>query len=49
MDNFIIEEISKELDISIKRIETVLNLLEEGNTIPFIGISHVLFIAYYFI
>ena len=37
MNNFIIEEISKELDISVKRIETVLNLLEEGNTIPFIA------------
>ena len=37
MNNFIIEEISKELDISVKRIETVLSLLEEGNTIPFIA------------
>ena len=37
MNNFIIEEISKELDINVKRIETVLSLLEEGNTIPFIA------------
>lgn len=33
----IIEEISKDLNISVKRIETVLKLLEEGNTIPFIA------------
>ena len=37
MNNFIIEEISRELDINIKYIETVLKLLEEGNTIPFIA------------
>jgi len=37
MNNFIIEEISKELDVSAKYVETVLKLLEEGNTIPFIA------------
>ncbi|MBQ2872893.1 MAG: RNA-binding transcriptional accessory protein [Bacilli bacterium] len=37
MNNFIIEEIAKELDIKVKQVETVLNLLEEGNTIPFIA------------
>ena len=37
MNEFIIEEISKELDVKIKQVETVLKLLEEGNTIPFIA------------
>ena len=37
MNNFIIEEIAKELDIKVKQVETVLKLLEEGNTIPFIA------------
>ena len=37
MNNFIIEEISKELDIKVSYVETVLNLLAEGNTIPFIA------------
>ena len=37
MNNFIIEEIAKELNIKVKQVETVLNLLEEGNTIPFIA------------
>jgi len=37
MNNFIIEEISKELDIKVSYVETVLKLLEEGNTIPFIA------------
>ena len=37
MNSFIIEEISKELDIKVKQVETVLKLLEEGNTIPFIA------------
>ena len=37
MNNFIIEEIAKELNINIKQVETVLKLLEEGNTIPFIA------------
>ena len=36
MNNFIIEEIARELDIKVKQVETVLKLLEEGNTIPFI-------------
>ena len=37
MNNFIINEIAKELDIKVKQVETVLKLLEEGNTIPFIA------------
>ena len=37
MNNFIIEEIAKELDIKVSQVETVLKLLEEGNTIPFIA------------
>ena len=37
MNNFIIEEIAKELDIKVSQAETVLKLLEEGNTIPFIA------------
>lgn len=37
MNSMIIEEISKNLNISIKQVETVLKLLEEGNTIPFIA------------
>ena len=37
MNNKIIEEISKELLISIKQVEATLKLLEEGNTIPFIA------------
>ena len=37
MNNFIIEEIAKELGIKVKQVETVLKLLEEGNTIPFIA------------
>ena len=37
MNNKIIEEISKELNISIKQVEATLKLLEEGNTIPFIA------------
>lgn len=37
MNNFIIEEIARELDIKVKQVETVLKLLEEGNTIPFIA------------
>ena len=37
MNNFIIEQISKELDIKVSYVETVLNLLAEGNTIPFIA------------
>ena len=37
MNNFIIEEISKELDIKVSYVETVLNLLAEGNSIPFIA------------
>ena len=37
MNNKIIEEISKELVISIKQVEATLRLLEEGNTIPFIA------------
>ena len=37
MNEVIIEEISKDLDISKKQVITVLKLLEEGNTIPFIA------------
>ncbi len=37
MNDVIIEEISKDLDISKKQVTTVLKLLEEGNTIPFIA------------
>ena len=37
MNEFIIEEIAKELGVAIKQVETVLKLLEEGNTIPFIA------------
>ena len=37
MNNFIIEEISRELNVSVKQVETVLKMLEEGNTIPFIA------------
>ena len=37
MNSKIIEEISKELNISIKQVEVTLKLLEEGNTIPFIA------------
>ena len=37
MNSRIIEEISKELNISIKQVEATLKLLEEGNTIPFIA------------
>ncbi len=37
MNNEIIEEISKNLGIRVKQVETVLKLLEDGNTIPFIA------------
>lgn len=37
MNEEIIKEISKELDISTKQVEVTLKLLEEGNTIPFIA------------
>ena len=37
MNSKIIEEISKELNISIHQVEVTLKLLEEGNTIPFIA------------
>ena len=37
MNEKIIEEISKELQITIKQVEVTLKLLEEGNTIPFIA------------
>ena len=37
MNNKIIEDISKELNIRIKQVEVTLKLLEEGNTIPFIA------------
>ena len=37
MNEFIINEIANEKNISVKQVETVLKLLEEGNTIPFIA------------
>ncbi len=37
MNEKIINEISNDLNIKYKQVETVLNLLEEGNTIPFIA------------
>ena len=37
MNEIIINEIALELNVKIKQVETVLKLLEEGNTIPFIA------------
>lgn len=37
MNDTIIQEISKDLNITEKQVKTVLNLLSEGNTIPFIA------------
>ncbi len=37
MNNIIIEEIAKNLNLKVKQVEVVLNLLSEGNTIPFIA------------
>ena len=37
MNEFIINEIAKELNVNVRQVETVLKLLEEGNTIPFIA------------
>ena len=37
MNKDIINEIAKELNIKIIQVESVLNLLEDGNTIPFIA------------
>ncbi len=37
MNDIIIEQIAKDLIVSKKQIETVLNLLKDGNTIPFIA------------
>ena len=37
MNEIIISEIASELNIKINQVETVLKLLEEGNTIPFIA------------
>ena len=37
MNETIIEEIAKEKNIKNSQVETVLKLLEEGNTIPFIA------------
>lgn len=37
MNNIIIEEIAQNLGISIKQVEAVLEMLSEGNTIPFIA------------
>ena len=37
MNTDIINNISKDLNISIKQVNSVLDLLGEGNTIPFIA------------
>ncbi len=37
MNNDIIKQISSDLNITIKQVESVLKLLEDGNTIPFIA------------
>ena len=37
MNEIIINEIANELNVKINQVETVLKLLEEGNTIPFIA------------
>jgi len=37
MNKIIISQITKELKISEKQVISVLNLLEEGNTVPFIA------------
>ena len=37
MNELIIEQISKDLNIKTKQVESVLKLLQEGNTIPFIA------------
>ena len=37
MNEIIINEISKDLNIKTKQVEVVLSLLSEGNTIPFIA------------
>ena len=37
MNEIIVNEIAKELNVGINQVETVLKLLEEGNTIPFIA------------
>ena len=37
MNEQIIQEISKLLEISCEQVNTVLTLLQEGNTIPFIA------------
>lgn len=37
MNEIIINDIALELNIKVKQVETVLKLLEEGNTIPFIA------------
>ena len=37
MNEFIINEIALELNITVKQVEIVLKLLEDGNTIPFIA------------
>ncbi len=37
MNELIIKEISKDLNITEKQVTTVLSLLSDGNTIPFIA------------
>lgn len=37
MNNLLVENVSKELNLNIKDVEATLNLLSEGNTVPFIA------------
>ena len=37
MNEIVIKELAEELDLKVKQIEVVLNLLKEGSTIPFIA------------
>ena len=37
MNEQVLREVSESLKISLKQINTVLELLDEGNTIPFIA------------
>ena len=37
MNEMIIKNISEDLNITTKQVETVLGMLQEGNTIPFIA------------
>ena len=37
MNEQVLKEVSQKLKISLKQVNTVLDLLDEGNTIPFIA------------